>query len=470
MLIFHAHSEVAAYVDQLNQLLVKAGHAKLSKVQTRWLAFCLSAMVVTNSLCWTRFERASGGTYQARALAFLFRLAKISWDKLFYASVRLVLELHQITEGSLVTDDTDRIRSKNTKKIWGVHKIKDKKSGGFVMGQELVVLLLVTRTISLPVGFAFYNPDPFLQAWQENDADLKARGVKKADRPTKPKRDKRFPTKQALAMRLMRQFRYHTASTIKIKAFLADAAYMSRYLLGECAKIFPGAQVISQIKSNQMVRSGNRPALSAEKFFAAARSRQVSVSLRGHPPTTVTMASARLHIKSLGRKMLIVALKYEGEAEYRYLSASDLTWRSIDVIQQYSWRWIIEVFNQDWKVYEGWGQVALQRDYDGARNGVSLSMLLDHCLLIHSEQLRLARQAQPLRTVGSLSRRMQLDSLLDSVRAGLEADDPRKALCALADQLENVVDLRPSDKHLSGRTIEPFEPSPTLALRYRASG
>ncbi len=32
MLIFHAHSEVAAYVDQLNQLLVKAGHAKLSYI------------------------------------------------------------------------------------------------------------------------------------------------------------------------------------------------------------------------------------------------------------------------------------------------------------------------------------------------------------------------------------------------------------------------------------------------------
>jgi hypothetical protein len=35
----------------------------LSALQRRWLGFCLMAMMVTNSLCWTRFERAGLGRY-----------------------------------------------------------------------------------------------------------------------------------------------------------------------------------------------------------------------------------------------------------------------------------------------------------------------------------------------------------------------------------------------------------------------
>ncbi|MDQ3232009.1 MAG: hypothetical protein M3Q07_09335, partial [Pseudobdellovibrionaceae bacterium] len=78
------------------------------------------------------------------------------------------------------------------------------------------------------------------------------------------------------------------------------------------------------------------------------------VRIRGGEQKNVTIASARLFIRSLGRRMHIVALKYEGEDQYRYLAATDLTWRSLDIVKQYSLRWLIEVFNQDWKAYCGW--------------------------------------------------------------------------------------------------------------------
>ncbi len=464
------HKEVSAHVERLNQHLIKSGSKKLSRAQVYWLSFCMTAMIVTNTFSWSRFERASGKSYAARALASVFRHSNIPWDKLFYMSMKLVIMLYNISSGSLVTDDTDRRRSKKTKKIYGVHKIKDKKTNGFVQAQEFVILLLVTPTISLPVGFALYQPDPFLKMWQENDHELKAKGIKKSERPRQPKRDKRYPTKQTLALKLMRQFRYKTASIVDVKSILADAAYMSRYFLSECAKIFSDAQAISQIKRNQKVRAGSKPEVSAEEYFESARSQKINLRLRGRPPIVATIASARLYVRSLGRRMLIVALKYEGEVEYRYLAASDLTWRSLDVAQQYSWRWIIEVFNQDWKMYEGWGQVALQQDEDGTRNGVILSLLLDHSLLLHSDQIRLARQAQPLWTVGSLSRRMQLDSLLDTVRCALEGDDPKGAVKRLADQLEDVVVLRPSDKHLCGKNVTPFGPRPSLAKRFANTG
>ena len=44
---------------------------------------------------------------------------------------------------------------------------------------------------------------------------------------------------------------------------------------------------------------------------------------------TVTMASARVHVHAHGTKCFVIALKYEGENEYRYIIASDLSWRAI---------------------------------------------------------------------------------------------------------------------------------------------
>jgi hypothetical protein len=38
-----------------------------------------------------------------------------------------------------------------------------------------------------------------------------------------------------------------------------------------------------------------------------------------------------------------VALKYEGEDTYRYLIASDLTWRTLDIVQGQTLRWLVEI-------------------------------------------------------------------------------------------------------------------------------
>ena len=87
--------------------------------------------------------------------------------------MKVVLRRYGITKGSLEIDDTDNKRSKSTKAIAWVHKIKDKASGGYIMGQSLVFLVLVTPTITIPVGFAFYMPDPELTAWNKKNKQLK---------------------------------------------------------------------------------------------------------------------------------------------------------------------------------------------------------------------------------------------------------------------------------------------------------
>jgi hypothetical protein len=38
-----------------------------------------------------------------------------------------------------------------------------------------------------------------------------------------------------------------------------------------------------------------------------------------------------------------VAIKYAGEEPYRYLMASDLTWRTLDMVQGQTLRWLVEI-------------------------------------------------------------------------------------------------------------------------------
>jgi hypothetical protein len=43
-------------------------------------------------------------------------------------------------------------------------------------------------------------------------------------------------------------------------------------------------------------------------------------------------------------KRLIIAYKYEGETEFRYVIAINMSWMPLHVIETYSLRWLIEVF------------------------------------------------------------------------------------------------------------------------------
>jgi hypothetical protein len=127
----------------------------MSAMQRTWLAFCVTAVLVTNSICWARFERASLSTYSLAALSWMFRHSKMPWDQLLVASVRVILRHYGITSGSLVIDDTDNQRSQSAKALAHLYKLRDKESGGYIWGQSLVLLLLVTPKISMPVGFVF---------------------------------------------------------------------------------------------------------------------------------------------------------------------------------------------------------------------------------------------------------------------------------------------------------------------------
>ena len=195
---------------------------------------------------------------------------------------------------------------------------------------------------------------------------------------------------------------------------------------------------------------------------------EVTLLVRGGKEVKATISSARLNVTAHGKKRFVIALKYEGESDYRYLVATDMTWRTMDITQAYTLRWLVEVFFEDWKLYEGWGREAKQLDEEGSSRGLILSLLFDHCLLLHPEQTACIKNKLPAYTVGSLQRKSQMDVLLAFIKTILEHPNPADKLKELAELVGEVFQLMPSAKHMTGRDLGRMEP--TASLQCRASG
>jgi hypothetical protein len=194
---------------------------------------------VTNSICWARFEHARLGTYSLAALSWMFRHSKMPWDALLVASVPVILRHYGLTCGSLVIDDTDTPRSKSAKTLAHLYKLRDKDSGGYVWGQSLVFLLVVTPDITLPVGFPFYQPAPELSAWYRQDKARKKQDVPTTQRPPKPLPHPHYPTKQALALHLLAQFKA-PHPTFRVHCVTADALYGTAPCVDGASALFGG--------------------------------------------------------------------------------------------------------------------------------------------------------------------------------------------------------------------------------------
>src|SRR5438309_6559648 len=130
---------VNEFIEELNGAIQKHRPGSgLREKQKRWLSFCLMGIIVTNSVCWAKFERAGLGGYTKAALSWVFRKANIPWELLLIMSVRIIIKKYGITQGGLLVDESDKQRSKTTKRIFKTYKLKDSKSGGYINGQTII--------------------------------------------------------------------------------------------------------------------------------------------------------------------------------------------------------------------------------------------------------------------------------------------------------------------------------------------
>jgi len=453
---------VKNFIESIDQGLREYdSNLRLTRIQKSWLSFCVMSIFLTRTVCWAKFERACLGTYSMAAISWMFRKSKIPWDMLLVVSTTLILQRFGITRGCLAIDETDKKRSKSVKRIYKAHKIKDKSSGGYVMGQSLVVLVLITSKITIPVGFDFYMPDPKFKEWKQKDEKLRKKGIPKRERPARPEPDINFPKVPEIGINLLRQF-LKSHPTIKIDCVMADALYGTQSFLNEASSVFGGVQVISQIKRNQNIRFRNKE-ISVQKYFTSYPGTEQTVIIRGGKKQKVIVGAARLHVCSHNQKRFVVALKYEGEKEYRYIVASDLSWRHLDIVEAYTLRWLIEVFFEDWKASEGWGNLTKHTGKEGSSRGLILSLMVDHCLFFHPDQKAFIDNNLAACTVGSLMRQIRIECFLQFIRNIIIDKDPVLQLDKITEILKNEIFMPlSSSKHMSGKKLGRMEQSPSL--------
>ena len=188
-----------------------------------------------------------------------------------------------------------------------------------------------------------------------------------------------------------------------------------------------GAQVVSQLRSTQIVLSRNSTTR-LQKNFARQPGVSTDLIIRGGEPKPVPMLAARLHVKAHGKRRFVVVLKYAGEDDYRFLVASDLSWCHIDIARLYSLRWLVEVCIQDWKKCGGWNRLS----------------------------------KQPGLPAGCLTERLKVKLLTEAIEDVVTADDPEQALKAFGSSLRATLPTRPFSKHMAGRDPGCLEPAPPL--------
>jgi len=467
MLFTSPFAEVRTFLDEIGKIPNAAGKAQvpLSKTQHHWISVCMTAMVLMGMFCFAKIQRASGDKFSARAFSWMLHFSKICWDSLFERSVLRLINLFGL-KGFLVIDDSDRLRAKSTSKLFGIQKLKDKKTGGYATGQNIVLLLFVTDKMTFPVGFRFFIPDPAWVAWRQKDIELRKQKIPARLRPKRTARSAEYPTKITIAGELLEKFK-KLVPTAQITAINADAAYSCSEFTNKCESLFVGVQIISQIRGNQLVRFGKHKPKPIQEVANSQVPVTTKILLRGKIEQAITYVNMRVWVQSQNRVLHVIALKYDNETEYRFITATDLTWRGLDVVRAYSTRWLIEVFFQDWKAYDGWGKSACQRGIDGARRGVILSLLVDHFLLSHPLQLARVKTGVAAFTAGSLQRYLQARAILDAVAQILELPDPKQALRQLFSTFEKWVEFRPSDKHMTGRELGEFIPAASLIRKFK---
>jgi hypothetical protein len=63
------------YVEKLNDAIKTYCPEKgLTRIQRHWLSFCVTAIIVTNSVCWSQFEKVGIGRYRIDSLSKIFRV------------------------------------------------------------------------------------------------------------------------------------------------------------------------------------------------------------------------------------------------------------------------------------------------------------------------------------------------------------------------------------------------------------
>ena len=244
----------------------------------------------------------------------------------------------------------------------------------------------------------------------------------------KPAPNPNYPTKQQLALRLLETFEAHHPD-VRVHVIAADALYGVAAFVDAASALFGGVQVLSQIRSNQNIRIGKTGAARGRLFCHPSRhppAPSVSEAVRKSWPWSAVPAYTSAPIKP---NAWWWRFNMKTKKTYRYLIASDLSWRTLDIVQGHSFEMARGGFySGTGKGHEGWAQLTKQPGEEGARQRVILSLLVDHSLFVHPEQQAQLKNNLPAYTVGSLRANVQMACWVDVIDDLVSSENPQDQL------------------------------------------
>jgi hypothetical protein len=187
--------------------------------------------------------------------------------------------------------------------------------------------------------------------------------------------------------------------------------------------------------------------------------------IRGGAEGVALVGSARVEVCAHKTQRFLVAIQDAEEKTYRSLSASDLSGRTLAMVQGHTLRWLVEVFMQDGKSSEGWGQLTKQPGDEGARHSVILRRLVDHRLFLHPDQQRQLKNTLPAYTVGSRRANVPVECLGEVIDDLVSSDDPQETRKRFTNAWHKVFAFGSSTKPMSQRPWGRREPTPSLQYR-----
>ena len=103
--------------------------------------------------------------------------------------------------------------------------------------------------------------------------------------------------------------------------------------------------------------------------------------------------------------------------------------------------------------------------YSPVRNSVPVFFQCDHSLLLHPDQQACIAQRQPLYTIGSLQRRLQMESFTTWLTDWIDDSTFKDKLEQLTETIRPLFPLLPSLKHVNGQYMGRLDPTPGLKYR-----
>jgi hypothetical protein len=172
---------------------------------------------------------------------------------------------------------------------------------------------------------------------------------------------------------LLEAFKAHHPA-IRVHCIAADALYGTVSFVDEASAMCGGVQVLSQIRSHQNMRAGTRAQHVADSC-ATHPGTPHTIRIRGGEEVVVGGSSARLYVCAHKTKRFIVAITYAEEETYRSLIASDLSWRTLDIVQGHSLRGLVELRHWELKSGLSLGEHQVSGDTNRSEKSVGIAVL-----------------------------------------------------------------------------------------------